>query len=330
MKGKKVLVAGGAGFIGSHLVDALLARGCVVRVADNLSRGQLQNLEHCLDRVEFLKGDLSLDATSVEGVDVVFDLAAAVFGARHLYKLSGSLLAGNMETTMNLVDAAVDSHVEKYIYVSSSCVYDFEGVSLPHREEDIEPMVRGGLPQTYYGMSKIVGEYLLKGYRAEFDLDYCVARIFNAYGTRESPLSPHVIPDFFRKAHYLKAHPEAEQVFELIGDGSQTRAFTWVGDIVVGLLLMAEKDEAVGEAFNIGTDEEITMQVLAMLISKIYNINPTFKYTEGPKGDIQRRSADVSKAKRILGWEPRISLDEGLRMEYEWIDPLIENLKWRL
>jgi nucleoside-diphosphate-sugar epimerase len=176
-----------------------------------------------------------------------------------------------------------------------------------------------------------VGEYLLKGYRLEFGLDYSVARIFNAYGTRESPMSPHVIPDFVKKSYEYKKDPS--RGFEIIGDGEQTRAYTWVEDIVEGLVLMAERDEAIGEAINLGTSEEVKVIDLARMILEIVGLDPStveFKHLPSPKGDIKRRSADISKAKRLLGWYPKTSLREGLERTVAWLSPRIEAMEWVL
>jgi len=316
---KRVLVAGGAGFVGSHLVDALLEKNCRVCVIDNLERGKLQNLFHCLDKIEFFTSDLSEPVRLLGQVDVVFDFAAKVFGVRDLYVRPADMLTKNLLTTFNVLKMSSNLGIEKYVFASSSCVYDFEGCPIPHVENVMN------LPNTEYGLSKIVGEHAVKAYSEQYEFQYGIARIFNVYGPRESPMSPHVIPDFTRKAWKCS---KGEKKFEILGDGKQTRAFVYVSDTVKGLIRIAE--DLTNDVVNLGSEEEICMNDLASKILSLFNTSQV-EIVNAPvhAKDIRRRSGSTKKANELLGWKPTINLDTGLRLFKEWMMPLLEEDRWK-
>lgn len=326
--GKEVMVTGGAGFVGSHLVTALHERGAHVTVIDNCSRGAKGNLEELGDAIKFVEWDLDMEAPNFFKADLVFDLAAVVFGVRHLYEEGADILTTNLRITQNVLEAAVSFYVKRLIYVSSSCVYDFEGVSVPHVESDVR------FPESSYGQSKYIGEVLCHAYAEQHGIDIRMARLFNVYGPGDSGNSPHVIPDFMRKAHAIKVAKDAGQApgpFVMIGDGEQTRSFCYVDDIVDGLLSLGGTPQGGPHVYNIGTEDAVCMNVLASKIMKMYGIAkwPTQGVT-APSMDVRERSADITLAKTFLEWEPKVDLETGLARTREWLQPKIDDMAWRL
>lgn len=312
--GKKILVTGGAGFIGSHLVKRLLDLGSDVYVADNFSRGTRRNIEAFLDRIHLHLVDLTklencLLAT--KDVDYVFHLAASVGGIHFIKKenVEGSTPSLLMNT--NILEAARMNDVERFLFTSSACVYREKSLKLNRfKEEDAFPAD----PPTTYGWAKIMGEIQCKSYYLDYGIKTSAVRIFNAYGENENldPRWSHVIPSLIRKA---VLYPKEE--FKLFGDGKQERAFLYVQDCVEGLLLALEKIED-GSAINLGSEEVISIDKLAKKIVKLSGRDIIIKYDlSGPKGT-HRYCADTSKMKKALAWSPKVSLDKGLRRTYEW------------
>jgi len=310
----KVIITGGAGFIGSHLVDRLLDEGYDITVVDNLSRGKIINLEHCIDQIKFYSKDLSIESLPKDNYDIVYDFAARVFGVRTLYLDEFKMLSQNIAITTNILSSIIKLKPKRYVYASSSCIYDFEGCPIPHREDVTN------IPNTGYGMSKMIGEQLVKIFSNDFNMEYSIARIFNVYGKRESFYSPHVIPDFIKTAHRLSKRKELEpyETFPIFGDGKQTRAFTYVTDTVDALYKMGTMEEARNQIFNVGISEEIMMIDLARKICKMFNIEPVFKLLDVHPLDIRRRCADNTKITSILEWKPKIDLDTGLKLVKDW------------
>ena len=312
--GSKVTVTGGAGFIGSHLVEELLNRGCRVKVLDSFERGSTRNLqpqEKLTVKQVNLQDSLNLDA-DFAGSQVVFDLAAKVSGNRELYRSPADLLTTNIAITAKVARAAVKAQVERVVFISSSCVYDTPQVRIPHGEKDL------ALPlQSYYGWSKLIGETIYSAHHEQFGLKVAAARLFNVYGPRESLQSPHVIPEFIRKAFELKN--SNRETFEVLGDGNQTRSFLYVSDAVSGLTNLAESEYC--EAFNFGSEKEIKIKDLADVILQKAGLNPgRVSFTHEPINpiDVKRRAADTSKARTLLNWEPKVDLDEGLTNTIDW------------
>jgi len=311
----KALVLGGAGFLGCHTVDALLERGCKVTAVDNLERGKAENLAHCMDRITFIRSDLKQEQPI--GLDaaggLVFDFAAKVFGIRHLYAAPWTLMVDNLQIVMNNLKRW--GNAKKYIYISSSCVYDWEGVPMPHKEDDM------GYLNSFYGWSKLFGELCCQALNEEKGLDYTVLRPFNVYGTRESSLHPHVIPDFVRKACDCKFRDV--KTFEILGDGKQTRSFTYISDVVDCIMLAAEAGRRT--AYNISYPEETTILSLAETIWDIMGISPEPVFVPAPEQEVKLRCGSSVKAERELGWKPKVGLREGLEKTLEWMVPLIED-----
>jgi UDP-glucose 4-epimerase len=303
-----ILVTGGCGFIGSEVVRQLLAAGYPVRVVDNMSKPSSRVPEG----VEFLRGDLTEPQTALEsfrGARVCINLAAKIGGIGYFHRMPATILGENNQIYTSTFEASVKHRLERMIFVSSSMVFE-SATSFPSREEDLLSIPP---PFTAYGFSKLVGEWYCRAYRDQHGLRYTIARPFNAIGPEEEAGEQvgdaHVIPDLVKKT-LGGQHP-----LEMLGDGKQTRCFTHVRDIARGILMAMESEKAVNEDFNLGTSEETTMLDLARRIHALCAPDRPFevKHVKGFPSDIRRRVPDGSKAKRLLGWEPRISFDEGLR-----------------
>lgn len=312
---KKVLVTGGAGFIGSHLAKRLLEMGCVVYIADNFSRGRKGNIELILDKVRLYTVDLTnlencLLAT--KDIDYVFHLAASVGGIQYIKKenVEGSTPSLLMNT--NMLEAAIRNEVERFLFTSSACIYKEKSQELNEfREEEAFPAE----PATTYGWAKIMGEIQCQSYHLDYGIKTSSLRLFNVYGENENidPRWSHVIPSLIKKAIL---YPEEE--FKLFGDGKQERAFLYVQDCVDGLLLGMEKIED-GDPVNLGSEEVVSIGELAKKVVKLSGKDMSINYDlSGPQGT-HRYCANTSKMKKVLGWSPKTPLDEGLRRTYEWV-----------
>jgi len=310
---RSVAVTGGGGFIGSHLVDSLIARDCQVTVLDSFDRGSLSNLKQNEEKLTVKNVDLITAnhlEREIEGIDVLFDLAAKSPGNRDLYRNAADLLCTNIAITLKVARAASSEAVARVVFASSSCVYDRPNVAIPNKETDL------GIPLSYYGWSKLIGEEIYAAHGEQFGLNGCAARVFNAYGPRESLRSPHVIPDFILKAFECKA---GNRHFEILGDGKQTRSFLFVSDVVEGLIKLAESSSR--EAMNFGSTREITINELASLILRELNVDESsvnFMHHPSDPRDVRRRAPDISKAQANLGWEPKTDLEEGLHLTTDW------------
>jgi UDP-glucose 4-epimerase len=298
----KVLVTGGAGFIGSNLVRGLLDRGDDVRVLDNFSTGSRDNL-HGLD-VEVVEGELrSYERVhnAVRGVDVVFHLGALGSVPRSVQDpLTSS--AVNVEGTLNVLLAARDEGVRRVVYSSSSSVYGTRR-ELPVREE-LPPD-----PLSPYGVAKLAAErYCVAFSRVYESLESVVVRYFNVFGPRQSPFSQYaaVIPLF------ITAISEGRPI-RIEGDGEQRRDFTYVSNVVDGTMRAADADGANGRIFNVAASSPASVNEVADLIGKILDRPVEREFAPPRAGDIRDSWADVSAAREVLGWEPTVALEEGLR-----------------
>lgn len=291
-----IAILGGSGFIGSNLVKKL-KDDHKVTVFDNFSRGTEKNLP---DDVLWQKVDAK-NPIDLKGFDRVYDFAARVAGVRDLYRDPATLLADNLAITSGIMKSVVDSGVKDYFYVSSSCVYDFPGAQVPHVEEDTN------ICDTSYGFSKVAGEQLVRWYARQYGFTYRLVRLFNVYGPGDSPLSPHVIPEFIRKAQEAKTTGK----FSILGSGEQTRDFTWMDDVISGILTVSQKGTP-GQPYNIGTNQQTSINTLAKMVCDQMGVYPEF--THEPSAaieDIQYRAADNTKL-RGLGWLPTVTLSQGI------------------
>lgn len=310
----RVLVTGGAGFIGSEVVKQLLDRGYEVRVADDLSKKDARVPKDC----HFLKVDLTDKKAALhamDGIDCCVHLAAKIGGIGYFHKYPAAILSENNKMYSSVFEAAVAKKIKSIVYLSSSMVFESTNI-FPSKEEHIG---RIPPPITSYGFSKLVGEWYCKAFKDEYGLNYTIIRPFNAYGINEAPGEEigyaHVIPDLIKKIL------SGQYPLELLGDGNQTRCFTHVSDISRGIIMAMESEKATGEDFNIGSEKEIKMIDLARLLWKLCKVNKAFKvkFVPGFKYDIRRRVPSSKKAKSILGWKPEKRLEKQLPEIIEWI-----------
>ncbi|HDN83776.1 MAG TPA: SDR family NAD(P)-dependent oxidoreductase [Candidatus Altiarchaeales archaeon] len=315
LKGKRILVTGGAGFIGSHLVDRLVEEDAEVVAIDNLKDGDLSNLDKSKDRIEFHKVDIrDFEALkkAMDGVEVVFHLAA---NANVPYSVENPKydFETNALGTFNVLKLSLDLDVEKVIYASSAAVYG-EPVYVPIDER--HPLN----PISPYGASKLAGERSGFAYYSTYGLKFVAMRIFNTYGERQRR---YVMYDFLRK---LRENPKR---LEVLGTGEQVRDFCYVEDCVEAFILAAEKNVAVGDVFNIAGGNPISIRDLAYLMVKILGLDGKTEVVftgESWKGDIVNLYADISKIKSKLGFEPKVGLEEGILRLKEWFDEVYLNV----
>lgn len=315
----RVLVTGGAGFIGSHLVEALHARGDQVWALDDLSTGSLANLDGLRDagRFHFVEGtvmDPGLVHGLVDQVDVVYHLAAAV-GVRFVLENPLRSLLTNIRGTENVLEAAHRSNNKKVILFSSSEVYG-KGTKVPFSEDQDRLLGPTQVLRWSYATSKSVDEYLALAYFQERQLPTVVVRCFNTCGPRQSPHYGMVLPRFIKNA--LLGDP-----ILVYGDGKQTRCFSSVSDVVRGTLLLADEPAAEGEVFNIGTDEEVSVLELAERVKRVTNSDSAIEFVAFEQiygsrfEDMLRRVPDLAKIRALVGYEPRWSLDQLLEASAE-------------
>jgi len=303
LKGHSALVTGGAGFIGSHLIDELLRRGFRVRVLDNLSTGRREYLAHCLDRIEFMEGDIRDLATcqqACNGVDIVFHEAALGSVPRSLLDPAGTM-AVNVCGTANVFTAARDANVQRVIYASSSSVYGDSEVS--HKREGQE-----GRPLSPYALSKVVNEKLADVFARCYEMEMIGLRYFNVFGPRQSPNGPYaaVIPRFFDA--YLTGDTPV-----IYGDGQQSRDFTYVADTVRANLLAAEAPhDGCVAVFNVAGGKGTTVQELAREVREAVGASGEPRQEPPRPGDIRHSLADLSRSREKLGYVPLWSLSQGL------------------
>lgn len=304
------LVTGGAGFIGSHLVQALVDTGVTVRVLDNLSTGKRENLPEIPDKIEFIEADLT-DFDSVErameGISVVFHQAALASVPRSIHDPQASNHA-NVTGTVNVLTAAKNAGVRRVVYASSSSVYG-DTPTLP-KMETMPPR-----PLSPYAVSKLAGEYYCQVFASVYDLETVSLRYFNVFGPKQDPHSQYsaVIPKFI--AMYLRGETPT-----IDGDGEQSRGFAYIDNVVQANLLAAQADGASGGVFNISVDTRISLNDLDARLRDIIGVGESVKPLYGPPraGDIKHSYADISKASEQLGYKVVVPTDEGLQRTVEW------------
>ena len=304
---RSCLVTGGAGFIGSHIAAALLARGDRVRIADNLSTGYRHNVD-AAGKVEFLEGDLAeadFAARAVAGVDLVFHQAAIPSVPRSVKDPATSHRA-NIEASLNVLLAARDAGVTRVVYAGSSSAYGDTPV-LPKRE-DMPPN-----PRSPYALQKLVAEQYCALFTQLYGLETVTIRYFNVFGPRQDPSSAYsgVISQF------AKALTEGRSP-TIYGDGGQTRDFTYIDNVIDGVLRAAAAPEASGEVINVATGGRISLLELFQTMKRITGAGVDPVFAEGRAGDVRDSQADISKAKRLLGYEPVVSFEEGLAKTIAW------------
>ena len=303
------LVTGGAGFIGSHLVEALVSRGDRVRILDNFSTGRWENLAHLADAVEVVEGDIVDLPTVLSAMkDVRYVLhQAAVASVEQSVRDPLQVHKVNVDGTLNVLLAAREARVERLIFASSAAVYG-DSERLPLREDT---PARALSP---YAASKVAGESYVQSFSAAYALPTTILRYFNVYGPRQDPTSPYsgVITKFVTA---LK-RKEPPTIF---GDGRQTRDFVYVGDVVHANLLACSRREAVGKTFNIASGQQMSILQLSQVLNTLTSSSLSPRFAPPLLGEVRCSQADTSQAQQLLRWSPETGLDAGLEQTVNWL-----------
>ncbi|MCI0659478.1 MAG: SDR family oxidoreductase [Acidobacteria bacterium] len=306
---KKIyLVTGGAGFIGSHIAEALVKRGDRVRVFDNLMTGKLSNLAQIAGKIDFIEGDIrdfQAIRRALTDVQVVFHEAAIPSVPRSIKEpqLNHDV---NVNGTFNLLLAAHEAGVRRVIFAASSSAYGEIGTGAKQEEQLPDPL-------SPYAVAKLVGEYYCRVFTRVFQLETVALRYFNVFGPRQDPTSPYsgVISKFMTAL--LDGQPPV-----IFGDGEQSRDFTYVANVVDANLRAAEAPEAPGKLINLGVGARTTLNQLLAQIQKIAGTDLKPKYEPSRAGDVRHSLADIKRAESILGYLPAVDLAGGLRYTLDW------------
>ncbi|MGH9314379.1 MAG: GDP-mannose 4,6-dehydratase [Vicinamibacterales bacterium] len=320
----RALITGGAGFIGSHLAEALLARGHQVLVLDDLSTGRIANIRHLIGRTDF---DYLIDTVTNEALvgwlvdksDVIFHLAAAV-GVKLVVDAPIHTIETNVNGTETVLRQA-SRHGKQVLVASTSEVYG-KGIALPFRE-DADLVLGPPVKHRWgYAASKLIDEFMAIAYWKERGLPVVIVRLFNTVGARQSSRYGMVIPNFVRQA--LSGQP-----ITVHGDGSQTRSFTSVSDVVWAMMALVDEPRAIGEVFNIGNGAETTIRDLANRVKAMTRSTSDISFVPYHEAfdqsfeDMPRRVPDISKISRMTGFRPAVHLDEILaNVIQQWQDPV--------
>ena len=311
------LVAGGAGFIGSHLCERLLDRGKRVVCLDNLVTGRRVNVEHLLERpgFEFIEHDVIDGLPPLPAITSIYHLASPASPPGYQrYPLE--TLRVNSEGTRHLLELA-SQHGARFLYASTSEIY---GDPLEHpQRETYRGNVSSTGPRSMYDEAKRFGEALVMAYTRTSDVNARIVRIFNTYGPHSDPFDGRLVPNLITQA--LRDEP-----MTIYGDGQQTRSLCYVDDLVQGLIAASGCDDVRGTATNLGNPEEHTVLEIATLTKDLIGASSSFVFTEPAVGDDpQRRRPDISRAQALLGWSPTVSLREGLSCTIEYFAREIES-----
>jgi UDP-glucose 4-epimerase len=302
------LVTGGAGFIGSHIAEALVARGDKVRVLDSLITGNPANMASFRDRIEFFEADLvdaKAVAAAVEGVECVFHhaaLASVPWSVERPLDTNAACVTG----TVTLLDAARRAGVRRVVYAASSAAYGNRPTS-SKRETDLPA------PISPYGAAKLAAEYYCQAFTATYGFETVALRYFNVFGPRQDPKSPYsaVIP-LFITAMLAGRQPV------VYGDGGQSRDFVFVGDVVQANLLAADAPAASGHVLNVATGRSVDLLTLIEILNRLLGTKVQPKHDPPRPGDVRESQADILQARTLLGYEPQVSFEEGLRRSIDY------------
>jgi nucleoside-diphosphate-sugar epimerase len=304
---RRVLVTGGAGFIGSNLIRRLLEHGDEVRVLDNFSTGGRPNLAEIADEIEVVEGELrSYERVhnATRGVELVFHQGALPSVPR---SVQDPLTTGavNVEGTLNVLLAARDEDVRRVVFASSSSVYGNSG-TLPRTETQFPD------PISPYAVSKLAAERYCVSFSRVYELETVVLRYFNVFGPRQDPTSQYaaVVPRFISAI-------DAGEPVPVYGDGEQSRDFTYVDNVVEANVRAAEAKGVSGSVLNVATGRQLTVNELADSIGEVLGKPVEREYMQPRAGDVRDSWADVGEAQRLLGWEPHVALEDGLRLAAE-------------
>jgi UDP-glucose 4-epimerase len=314
---RTVLVTGGAGFIGSHIAEALAERGDRVRVLDNLSTGRVANMDSFRDRIEFVEADLvdaRVVAELVDGVDCVFHEAALASVPRSV-EAPLDTNAACVTGTVTLLDAARRARVRRVVYAASSSAYGDRPTS-PKRESDLP------LPISPYGAAKLAGEHYCRAFTATYGFETVCLRYFNVFGPRQDPASPYsaVIPLF------ITAILDGRQPV-VYGDGLQSRDFSYVSNVVEANLLAADAENVAGRTLNIANGKSTDLLTLLDVLNRLLGtrVKPTFAPPR--PGDVRESLADISEAQKYLGYQPRVGFEEGLKRSIDYYRVLAHHVR---
>lgn len=315
MTQQTVLVTGGAGFIGSHIVDALLADdGYRVRVLDNFSTGRRDNLAHSLSSIELIEGDIrdmEIVEDAVAGVDCILHEAALPSVPRSV-KAPVTTNDVNVGGTLKLLSAAHKAGVRRVIFASSSSIYGDTEVLPKH--EGMTPK-----PMSPYAVTKLTGEHYLRVFADIYGMETLAIRYFNVFGPRQDPTSQYsgVIAKFMTAA-------VAGGGYVVNGDGLQARDFTYVENVVAANLLALKAPELEGQAINVACGLRYTLLDLIREINAAAGVNPPVEFYDARVGDVKYSQAAIGEAERILGYQPRVDFAEGIRRTLEWYAESVE------
>ncbi len=299
------LVSGGAGFIGSHLVEAILGQGDQVRVVDNFSTGKRENIPVSVEVVEGDLADEGVARQAVAGCDYVLHQAAIPSVPRSVKDPLGTHRA-NVDSTLQLLVAARDAGVKRLVFAGSSSTYGNSAV-LPKRED------MRSAPVTPYALQKFVGEQYCQMFTSLYGLETVTTRYFNVFGPRQAPDSPYSgVISLFIKALLTGKSPVIH------GDGRQTRDFTYVANVVDGVLRAATAEGVAGEVINIATGGRISLLELVRAVQLVLGSDVAPTHGPARAGDVKDSQADIFKARKMLGYDPAVSFDEGLRHTVAW------------
>ena len=303
----RFLLTGGAGFIGAHIVKRLVGEGAVVRVVDNLSTGQIARLETLRCSIEYVEADLADNLVSdevVKDVDYVLHQAAIPSVQRSVRDPIGTNRA-NVTATLNLLESCRKAKVRRFVYAASSSAYGDTEV-LP-KSEEMPPN-----PLSPYALQKLAGEHYCKLYYSLYGLETVCLRYFNVFGPGQDPHSEYsaVIPKFISKLLI-------NELITVYGDGEQSRDFTYVENVVDANLLALQATKACGKVLNVGCGERITLNTLIQFLEEIVGVKAKVSYSASKPGDVRHSLADINLARRLLEYEPKVMVKEGLRRTVE-------------
>ena len=313
---RKIVVTGGAGFLGSHLVDKLIREGDEIIVIDNLFRGQTENIEHHIPNKKFtLLNDEIQNKTKINDA---LHLADAVIHFASISSVFRSIVEPeivntiNVTGTLNILNLCIKEEVQCFIFASSAAVYGGDRNRPLQENDSLRPL-------SPFAASKIAGEAYCKAYSETYGLNTIILRFMNIYGPRITKVYRRVCSKFAEAT--IRNEP-----LVIVGDGKQTRDFTYITDAINTVLLTLNHNNIKGETFNIGTGKPTTINQLANLYKKIYgNSKHEIKHISAKKGDLRYSYADIAKAKKTLGYKPKINLETGITKYLEWYKKYSKN-----
>jgi len=319
---ERILITGGGGFIGSHLARYLYSRGYFVRIADIKSDDYIQE-EYCGEKLQLDLREPEACLKATDGIDRVYNLAANMGGIGFITTVAADVMHDNVLINANMLEASVRNGVKRFLFSSSACVYPNYKQAKPAveglREEETYPAD----PNEAYGWEKLFTEEMVKAYQKDHGLDVRVVRYHNIYGPEGTYKGGR------EKAPAALCRKVAEAsnpgVITIWGDGKATRSFCYIDDCVKGTVMLMESDY--DKPLNIGSDSLVSMNDLANIIIKISAKKITKTHDLSAPEGVRGRNADLTLVRKILGWEPQITLEEGLRRTYRWVSMMVEKDK---